>query len=54
MYSFIGWQPGRPIVIHRITLGDAMRKLREIGRGAVFRGVPTATARPIYPKARTV
>jgi hypothetical protein len=51
MYSVVSFSRTR----FACSLADAWRVLRECnGIGAIFRGVPGAYDRPIYPKARTI
>jgi hypothetical protein len=50
MYSLVSWQPGRPVIVPCLSLGDAWRMLHAIGRGAIFRCPrPTGREVPIYP-----
>jgi hypothetical protein len=49
VYTLITYVPGKPMIVPGLTLGDAWRMIRDIGRGAIYRGYPRPRDLPVYP-----
>lgn len=53
MYTVVSWCRDGKVIRSGVTLCEAYRLIRTLGRGAIFRSpTPGKYARPIYPHPR--